>query len=83
MIKFLKNAKYIEGLNTRQRPYGCAHLQKRQLFSQRLHKYSGVVEGMAFRRVRPARAYTTLVMLVLVQFENLQTSLTVRSGKFR
>ena len=64
MIKCLKNAKYIEGFNKRQRPYGCAHLQKRQLFSQRLHKYSGVVEGMAFRRVRPARAYTTLVMLV-------------------
>ena len=42
--------------------------RKDDIFSQRRLNHSGVGGGIAFRRVYPARAYTTLV--VLVTFRN-------------
>ena len=56
------------------RNYASAHVQKRQLFRQRRLNHSGVGGGTAFRRVYPARAYTTLVVLVLYSLQLSHTA---------
>ena len=42
--------------------------RKDDIFRQRLLNHSGVGGGIAFRRVYPARAYSTVVVLVLATF---------------
>ena len=46
------------------RHYGCARMQKRRHFWQRRLNHSGMGGGIALREVYPARAYTTVVVLV-------------------
>ena len=42
----------------------CMCTRKDNIFRQRRLNYSGVGGGIAFRRVYPARAYSTLIVLV-------------------
>ena len=47
------------------RHYACAHVQKRRHLLAKTTKPQQSGGGIAFRRVYPARAYTTVVVLVL------------------